>query len=157
MPPSRRRGQGDKGRGFAVVADAVRTLAQRSQDSTEEIKHSIAVLQQRSQEAATQMQQVAQRFSGSLEESGRCGAFYAEIMDLVTGLTGSSGKLAGLAAELQAQQADAARLLAMLQRQAELEGEGLRPLREMGQQLNEQLAGLGEVVGRYRRRAPDGD
>ncbi|MFQ5487954.1 MAG: methyl-accepting chemotaxis protein [Gammaproteobacteria bacterium] len=148
---------GDKGRGFAVVADAVRTLAQRTQDSTEAIKHSIAVLQQRSQEAATQMQQVAQRFSGSLEETSRCGVFYTEITELAAGLTGGKGELAGLAAKLREQQADAGRLLTMLQRQAALGGEGLRPLRETGHGLNEQLASLDEVLGRYRRRPPDGD
>ena len=44
---------GEAGRGFAVVADEVRSLAQRTQQSTEEIESLIQALQQGTQQVAT--------------------------------------------------------------------------------------------------------
>lgn len=51
---------GEQGRGFAVVADEVRSLAQRTQESTIEIETVIANIRKATDEAAAQMRQNAE-------------------------------------------------------------------------------------------------
>ncbi len=71
---------GEQGRGFAVVADEVRSLASRTQQSTEEIRQMIAKLQQGSGAAVRAIQ-------GSQQGAGRCVSLTEQAVSMLENVT----------------------------------------------------------------------
>ncbi|MDG6401733.1 methyl-accepting chemotaxis protein [Pseudomonas quasicaspiana] len=70
---------GEQGRGFAVVADEVRSLAQRTQNSTREIEELIQALQQGAGAASDLMTASRQRTEGTVELSRQAEQALLEI------------------------------------------------------------------------------
>ncbi|AKA18008.1 methyl-accepting chemotaxis protein [Aeromonas hydrophila] len=78
---------GEQGRGFAVVADEVRSLAQRTQNSTAEISKMIEVLQERTAEAGSAMQLSRQQMQESVGLAREAGSSIDTINGAVTQIT----------------------------------------------------------------------
>ncbi len=77
---------GEAGRGFAVVADEVRTLSQRTTTSTEEIKKTIANLQQGTSEAVAVMNQSREQAVKSVEHAQQAGESLRAIEESVANI-----------------------------------------------------------------------
>ncbi|BFM49753.1 HAMP domain-containing methyl-accepting chemotaxis protein [Marinomonas sp. THO17] len=91
---------GEQGRGFAVVADEVRTLATRTQNSTEEIQHVIGQLQQGVKKAVSSMEESRENATSSVEESRSVGSSLSELQNNMAEIRDLSTQIA-TAAEQQ--------------------------------------------------------
>lgn len=91
---------GEAGRGFAVVADEVRSLAQRTQKSTEEIEELIVGLQTGTQQVATIMDNSRGLTDSSVELTRRAGSALESITRTVSTIQAMNSQIA-TAAEQQ--------------------------------------------------------
>ncbi len=85
---------GEAGRGFAVVADEVRGLAQRTQQSTEEIEQLIGSLHSGTDEVTRLLDDSKRLTEQSVELSRRAGHALAQITDTVSSIQGMNQQIA---------------------------------------------------------------
>jgi methyl-accepting chemotaxis protein len=90
---------GEQGRGFAVVADEVRTLASRTQESTEEIQSMIEKLQQGANAAVSAMQSGQQKTEHTVQRAGSAGEALAAITEAVSRIAEMNAHIAHAADE----------------------------------------------------------
>ena len=90
---------GEQGRGFAVVADEVRTLASRTQTSTEEIQQMIQNLQQRTGQAVSVMQQSTAKAKETVEQANHAGTALNSITEAVSTINQMNIQIATAAEE----------------------------------------------------------
>ncbi|QDE31108.1 MULTISPECIES: methyl-accepting chemotaxis protein [Shewanella] len=90
---------GEQGRGFAVVADEVRTLAQRTQDSTNQIQEMIGRLQTGVKGAVTVMEASSQQAKNSTEQAAQAGEALTKITQSVATIANMATQIATAAEE----------------------------------------------------------
>ncbi|MEO5342374.1 MAG: methyl-accepting chemotaxis protein [Gammaproteobacteria bacterium SHHR-1] len=93
---------GEQGRGFAVVADEVRTLASRTQESTQEIHSMIETLQLGAMEAVNVMESGRKQTHLSVEQAAKAGKSLGEITQAVGRITEMNTQIATAAEEQSA-------------------------------------------------------
>lgn len=86
---------GEQGRGFAVVADEVRTLATRTQQSTEQIYGIIKKLQTGSKSSVESMSQAIKEVEINVEKSTKVGQALDKIQEAISSINEVNIQIAG--------------------------------------------------------------
>lgn len=138
---------GEQGRGFAVVADEVRTLAQRTQESTKEIQTMIETLQSVSRDTVDVMEKGQSQASESVNYANEAGNSLQQITQAVQAITeintlinDEAGSQSGVAVEINQNMASIGQIASESMDGAERTNQESRGLADLANKLQQLVA-----------------
>ncbi|PAV47652.1 methyl-accepting chemotaxis protein [Pseudomonas sp. HAR-UPW-AIA-41] len=143
---------GEQGRGFAVVADEVRTLAKRTQQSTEEIEQMIAKLQGGVGAAVKAMSVSHQMADGTVSQSGQVQQALENILGAVGMIVDQNQQIAAAAEEQTAVAHDIDQNIVQINQAGERTAEGSSQTEQASRELSAQVAQLKQFIGAFKVR-----
>lgn len=140
---------GEQGRGFAVVADEVRTLASRTQDSTQEIETIIVLLQKRTQEIVKLMSTCRDQGEESAKQASLAGGMLEEINQDVALIMDMNSAIARAIQEQTTVAAEVNEHVVMIRDVTEQSSDSAKENEQMSEEISQQAQVLHDEVSRF--------
>lgn len=141
---------GEQGRGFAVVADEVRTLAQRTQESTQEIRELIEKLQGASENSVQRMNQNREQVLNTVTKAKEAGESLNAINQSVQNIAQLSIQIATASEEQTNVTDEVGRNMANIAQQTDMTASSAKTLGSAAEELRQLSSSLGTSVKRFR-------
>ncbi len=140
---------GEQGRGFAVVADEVRTLAQRTQESTQQIHDMLQQLSEDTKEAVQAMTRSQQQASESVKQAHLAGDSLNDIANAVTTISNMNIQIASATEQQSVATQEMDRNMVNINKVADLNAENAQRLIDTSHQIDLASDNLTRLIKRF--------
>ncbi len=141
---------GEQGRGFAVVADEVRSLAQKTQDSTQEINTIIQELEDNTSLIVKSMDDGV-RMSGDCQETASsANSLLSSVLESVALITDRSEEIASSVKQQSEVTDEIAKSSVKIAGDGRLNVEDYQKCQEYHEEINRLLSSLDQLVGQFK-------